>query len=392
MNLEETKKIIENKIEAEALTHNVRYQIKSYIDQKQNVREGFKETFQPLIESQEAVKASIDKEQNAMIKQLQENQLALTEGLDENRLAITQGFDKMDEVKRFDLLQLPSYEAVEEPEKESEEEESEEEETKEDIIENIKYLQNLVIKKHDLVTKLIAESKAKYEDGNIKDANKLLKEVENQNENIEILQRKMKRLYQSLGEETEEESVKKPIITTVTYGKDEMDKHLNKKETVDILKSYGLELPSVYKDKSMEEFQEAFDKGMDETAKLKNSIKNVAYYEKDSDTGLILAFPSSEENATPNSKKPIKKYNIMQIFINNMGQLRNYKKLTGTGIFHFNNPLQLLDRLELLAGSIFAGNNGVKQEFSQIAHLLHQLKVITKKQLNDLLKKYILKK
>ena len=66
--------------------------------------------------------------------------------------------------------------------------------------------------------------------------------------------------------------------------------------------------------------------------------------------------------------------------------------ITGTGIIHFNNPLQLLDRLELLAGSIFAGNNGVKQEFTQIAHLLHQLKVITKKQLNDLLKKYILNK
>ena len=69
----------------------------------------------------------------------------------------------------------------------------------------------------------------------------------------------------------------------------------------------------------------------------------------------------------------------MQIFINNMGQLRNYKKITGQGIIHFNNPQQLVDRLELLAGSIFAGNNGVKQEFSQIAHLLHQLKVITKK-------------
>ena len=80
----------------------------------------------------------------------------------------------------------------------------------------------------------------------------------------------------------------------------------------------------------------------------------------------------------------------MQIFINNMGQLRNYKKITGQGIIHFNNPQQLVDRLELLAGSIFAGNNGVKQEFSQIAHLLYQLKVITKKTLNDLLKKYIL--
>ena len=50
-------------------------------------------------------------------KQLQKNQLALTEGLDKNRLAITQGFDKMDEVKKWDLQQLPDYEAIEEPEK-----------------------------------------------------------------------------------------------------------------------------------------------------------------------------------------------------------------------------------------------------------------------------------
>ena len=121
MNLEETKKIIENKIEAEALTSNVRSQIKSDIDQKQNMREGFKETFQPLIESQEAVKASIDKEQNVMIKQLQENQLTLTEGLNKNRLAISSGFDKMDEVKRFDLQQLPGYEAIEEKSESSEE-------------------------------------------------------------------------------------------------------------------------------------------------------------------------------------------------------------------------------------------------------------------------------
>ena len=32
------------------------------------------------------------------------------------RLAITQGFDKMDDVKKWDLLQLPGYEAIEEPE------------------------------------------------------------------------------------------------------------------------------------------------------------------------------------------------------------------------------------------------------------------------------------
>ena len=107
---------------------------------------------------------------------------------------------------------------------------------------------------------------------------------------------------------------------------------------------------------------------------------------------MILAYPIKGQQSKEKTKELIKEYNIMQIFINNMGQLRNYKKLTGTGIIHFNNPQQLVKRLKLLAGSIIAGNNGVKQEFTQIAHLLHQLKVITKKTLNDLLKKYILLK
>ena len=75
----------------------------------------------------------------------------------------------------------------------------------------------------------------------------------------------------------------------------------------------------------------------------------------------------------------------------NISALEQYKrKKEGKGIIHFNNPQQLVKRLELLAGSIIAGNNGVKEEFSQIAHLPHQLKVITKKTLNDLLEKYIL--
>ena len=115
MDLEETKKIIQNKIEADETAREVRSQIKSYIHEKQNLREGFKETFKPLIETQEAVETSIDTQQNKLIKQLQDNQLALTAGLEGNRLAITSGFDKMDEVKKWDLQQLPGFEAIEHP-------------------------------------------------------------------------------------------------------------------------------------------------------------------------------------------------------------------------------------------------------------------------------------
>ena len=85
MDVEETKKIIQSKIEAESLAKQVRDKIKIYTWEKQNMKEGFKETFKPLIKSQDKVKESIDNQQNAMIKQLGENQVALTERLDKNR-------------------------------------------------------------------------------------------------------------------------------------------------------------------------------------------------------------------------------------------------------------------------------------------------------------------
>ena len=116
MNIEETKRIIQNKIQADEAAREVRSQIKTYIHEKQNAREGFTETFKPLIETSEKVKESNDTQQNKLIKQLQENQLALTQGLEGNKLAITSGFDKMDEVKKSDLQQLPGYEAIEHPE------------------------------------------------------------------------------------------------------------------------------------------------------------------------------------------------------------------------------------------------------------------------------------
>ncbi|CAH3184065.1 unnamed protein product [Porites lobata] len=66
-----------------------------------------------------------------------------------------------------------------------------------------------------------------------------------------------------------------------------------------------------------------------------------------------------------------------------------YKKI-GAGVVYYNNPVDLLDRLELLGGSILAGNNGVKNEFSKIAHTLNKLGVLNNNQLNSLLKEYVI--
>ena len=120
--------------------------------------------------------------------------------------------------------------------------------------------------------------------------------------------------------------------------------------------------------------------------KLKGTAK-LKFNEKE---GFEIASPIKGNRAQQKTKIRAEKHDILRRYAHNLNNLKIFKEntqtQTGSSILHFNNPLQFLDRLELLIGSIMAGNNGVLQEFSQIAHLLHQTKVITKKQLNDLLK------
>ena len=109
MDIQEYKKLARNKIEADALTKRVRDVIKITKWQKQNMREGFKETFKPIIESQDSIKKSIDDQQDATIAQLKKNQLALTRGLQRNRLALTSGLEKINEtnLRLADMGELP---------------------------------------------------------------------------------------------------------------------------------------------------------------------------------------------------------------------------------------------------------------------------------------------
>ena len=58
-------------------------------------------------------------------------------------------------------------------------------------------------------------------------------------------------------------------------------------------------------------------------------------------------------------------------------------------IYFYNSHQELLKRLEVLGGSLAAGNNGVLSEYIQIAHRLRDLGVVTNNQLNALLRKYI---
>ena len=120
---------------------------------------------------------------------------------------------------------------------------------------------------------------------------------------------------------------------------------------------------------------------------LKNDLRNTSLIYQNQE-GYILA-KAKNSNPHKNTTININDYNALSTYYKNLSDLYDYKQKIGSGITLFNNPHQLLDRLELLGGSILAGNNGVIPEFSKIAHLLNQMKVITKKQLNDLIKTYI---
>ena len=160
------------------------------------------------------------------------------------------------------------------------------------------------------------------------------------------------------------------------------------KEALGILKVNEYhKLPSKYFEEDVSTIDKVIEDVNEDLEETSKAIKNTAIFERDPN-GYFLANPQNKK-PHKNTINFIKKYNVLSIYATNLSNLKYYKEKSGSGMIYFNNPNQLLDRLELLGGSILAGNNGVIPEFSQIAHLLNQMKVISKKQLNDLLKSYI---
>ena len=97
-----------------------------------------------------------------------------------------------------------------------------------------------------------------------------------------------------------------------------------------------------------------------------------------------------------NSKK--KYSDLSKMVFNQLNKLseipihRSSKKFSkiGSGIVYYNDTNDLIDRMELLGGSIMAGNDGAKSEFSEIVHKLFQLGKIDNGKLNDLLQVYVI--
>ena len=83
------------------------------------------------------------------------------------------------------------------------------------------------------------------------------------------------------------------------------------------------------------------------------------------------------KNTLQKYKKSIKDYKTS----------RDYQ--VGEGIMKYFSPQQLIKRLELLGGSLAAGNDDVLTEYIQLAHRLRDLGIVTNNQLNKLLRNYL---
>ena len=91
MDIQELKKFMKKKIESDNISKEVRNLIKINQWEKQDSREGFTESFSPLIESQEKVSEEINKQKEETLNQLKANQ----EAMNKNQLALTSGIKKL---------------------------------------------------------------------------------------------------------------------------------------------------------------------------------------------------------------------------------------------------------------------------------------------------------
>ena len=333
MDIEEIKKYSKNKIEADDLIKQVRQQIKETTWEKQNLREGFTETFKPLI-SQFEDPGEESKKQNIFTqnKEMLQNQLALTQGIRNNQLALKGIKDQQDHFNRAleqfenlaDMEELPGIGAIED--KEDDKDDQAQAPTPTPIISPTPTPPNSPTPTSQAKEAPIAQFKV-----------------------------------------------------------EDLNKNLMNKEFQDILKDNGYDyLPAEYINSDIGEISSLIENVNLRLQDFRNNLRNSALYSNDG--FYTLAYPKNQ-NPQTKTLENIKSHNALSVYISNLGLLNYYKKQSGSGLF--NTPQELIHRFELLKGSLAAGNNGVLPELIKILHRLRDLGILSNKQLNTFLRKVI---
>ena len=368
MDLERFKKLSNAKIEAGNITKQVRNSLKKYEHEQQNVQEQLTETYKPIIKAQEDIKKKIDEKQDKMLDQLQKNQLALTTGLQDLAMVqnlpdiqpqettslpvdyqpkmfksdLDQGFNK-DEVKKLTKFGFYAPSDVLKA-------------SIEGSLNFYEYDRNVGKKLKDLGREKGTLSKGKGKKKNSKKIAEITKDAE-------LIQK-----YRSR-------------IGIIPEGK----------ETIG--KGYTQPKRNAYKISSGGQYGNLIidiPRLMGQLHLVANKNGNTVLDKKvDFDTiDLLTKRFNSKKNYSDLSKMVFNQLNkLSEIPIHKSS--KKFSKI-GNGVVYYNDTNDLINRLELLGGSILAGNNGVKDEFTNIVHKLYQLGVIDNENLNELLKVYVI--
>ena len=384
------KKLLSSGIEAGNKVKEVREVIKSYKTQKQDMYDDTAEILKPSIEIQKKVKETIDEKQNKLIKKLQENketvdrkQDEVIRQLQENQIEFNNSISNMSETMSDIMSQQGSVFGVKSwlsdlPSEVTPMDIIEEEDSDEEGVEEVEKPKSLldpgateIIKKYGFDPTL----------QNIPSENELKKLISSttgkQNSKNAIIKNFAKKESKALSDYLKLVKARKLGITQKASGIYTQPKRNAYK--ISQRGQYGglvIDLPKLY--------------GHLNVVAHKNGQK---VYDKQADFDTLDLLTKRF-----NSKK---KYSeLARSVFNDLNRLseipihrtsKKYSKL-GSGVVYYNNPQDLLSRLELLGGSMSAGNDSsdVREEFTNIVHLLNKLNVINNKQMNDLLKEYLI--
>ena len=381
MDIERMKRLLSSGIEAGKKVKAVREEIKTYTTQKQDMYDDTTEILKPSIDVQKKVKKTIDEKQDEVIKQLQENQKAFAEELAPIKEVNQRALIFEDELpKAIKLFDEPK--AIEGSDEESDEGSD-------------KLKINKIIL--DIEKNFTEDDKNTLKLLNLTEPKDLMKKTKD-----EIIKEKLKsaKISKSIGTEKRWNKVDKNVA-------DKQLKTLNKyREMIqDFLSSLkyigeGIRRYNQPKRNAYKISQKGQYGGLViDLPKLYGHLKVVAHkngqevYNKQADfdtLDLLTKRFNNRKNYSELARSVFHDLNrLSQIPIHRTS--KKYSKL-GSGVVYYNNPQDLLSRLEILGGSMSAGNDSsdVREEFVKIAHRLNKLNVINNKQMNDLIKEYII--
>ena len=374
MDIERIKRLSESKIKADDSVKKVRNTLKEYRIGRQDVQEDLSEVYKPIVKVQDDVKKTIDEKQDAVIKQLQKNQKEISSGLQELALVNTLP------------VELPSKEPTKLPL------DYKPEMMKPQYKSNIdkgftgEEMQKLIgyelLAPSDVLQGSVSGALNFYEyDGKI---GEMLKDLGRQKGQLSTTKKAKAKNKEAIDELTKE-------IKLIQKYRDRIRIIPEGKETLGT--GYLQPKRNAYKVQNGGQYGNL----VIDVPKLIGQLRLLA--KKDGKTVIDKLVDFDTIDLLTKRFNSNKQYSdLSKMMFNELNRLseipihRSSKKFSklGSGVVYYNDANDLMGRLQLLGGSILAGNNAVKDEFSQIAHKMLQLGIIGKKKLNDLLNVYVL--